>query len=500
MKRKFIFLLIIICFAFIGCAGPSKEIKKEVKKQKMPKKAAVSKTSAVTKTKQRKSPEGYLIREVEIEMKEGKPYLPVGAEIFSKEGKVPLNSVIKEIASLKGFSVSWADDVDQNKEVDVNIRPEDDFWSALNNLLRQLDYFYELEGDTIIIKYKETKTYHLAMPFLQEDFSTSIGGNLLGGEETEGKMKGEIKLEGKLEKPLNFWKVVEDNLNKIIGDLGYYVIDKPLGLITVTAPRRVHKKVSEYLKNLKREIYKQVIIEAKVIEVKLDKTHERGIDWSDVLKRTFKGQVTFDEVYHYKYSKKFIKTITLSAQDFSVVIAALETYGEIKVVSNPKITLLNGHGATITVGENITYINKVESTVDTETDVITYDVSTANILSGIGLGVVANIISDNEVILYITPLTSELQEPIEYRSFGTTGQGAEVGLPRIKIKDMATLARVRDGDTLIIGGLIDKTTVKTEKRTPLLSDVPLLGKLFTYTSEQTISTELVILLRPRIIK
>lgn len=494
MKKRYSFLLIISLCSFIGCAAPSKEIKKAVKEKK-PKKVVISKAPL-----KQKKPRDYLIRKVEIEMKAGRPYLPVGAEIISKEGKVPLNLVIKELASLKGFSVSWADDVDQSKEVDVNIRPADDFWTALNNLLRQVDYFYELEGDSIVVRYKETKTYHLTMPFLQEDFSTSIGGNLLGGEETEGKMKGEIRLEGKLEKPLNFWKVVEDNLNKIIGDLGYYVIDKPLGLITVTAPRRVHKKVSGYLKNLKKEIYKQVIIEAKVIEVKLDKTHERGIDWSDVLKRTFKGQITFDEVYHYKSAKKFIKTITLSAQDFSVVMAALETYGEIKVVSNPKITLLNGHGATITVGENITYIDKVESTIDTETDVITYDVSTANILSGIGLGVVANIISDDEVILYITPLTSELQEPIEYRSFGATGQGAEVGLPRIKIKDMATLAKVKDGDTLIIGGLIDKTTVKNEKRTPLLSDIPLLGKLFTYTSEQIISTELVILLRPRIIK
>jgi len=490
MRRRFPLLVTSLCI-FIGCAAPSKEIKKGAEEKK-PKKVIISKIPL-----RPKKPKDYLIRKVEIEMKAGKPYLPVGAEIVSKEGKVPLNLVIKELASLKGFSVSWADDVDQSKEVDVNIRPEDDFWSALNNLLRQLDYFYEVEGDTIVVKYKETKTYHLAIPFLQEDFSTSIGGNLLGGEVTEGRMRGEVRLEGKLEKPLNFWKVVEDNLNKIIGDLGYYVIDRPLGLITVTAPRRVHKRVKYYLENLKKEVYKQVVIEAKIIEVRLDKTHEMGIDWSDVLKRTFTGEITFGRLYHYE---KFVKTITLDSQKFTVLMAALKTYGETKIISNPKITLLNGHGATITVGENVTYINKVESTVDTETDVITYDVSTANILSGIGLGVVANIISDDEVILYITPLTSELQEPIEYRRFGGTAQGAEVGLPRIKVKDMATFAKVKDGQTLIIGGLIDRTKVKNEKKTPVLGDIPILGRLFTYTSEETISKELVILLRPKIIK
>jgi general secretion pathway protein D/MSHA biogenesis protein MshL len=275
------------------------------------------------------------------------------------------------------------------------------------------------------------------------------------------------------------------------------VIDRPLGLITVTAPRRIHRKVYEYLENLKKEIYKQVVIEAKIIEVRLDKSHQMGIDWSDVLQRTFTGTIEFGRLYHYE---KFVKTITLNSQTFSLFMAALKTYGKTKVISNPKITLLNGHGATITVGENVTYINKVESTIDTETDVITYDVSTANILSGIGLGVMANIISDNEVILYITPLTSELQEPIEYRTFGSTAQGAQVGLPRIKIRDMATLAKVKDGQTLIIGGLIDKTKVKNENKTPFLGDLPLIGRLFTYTSEQTISRELVILLRPRIIK
>ncbi len=488
MKRKSLLLLLILSITLVGCAQTAKQVKKEQTKR----------SEKIIKVSQKpsKTSDSYLTKKIEIEMKEGKPYLPVGAEIISKGGKVPLISVIKKLAFLKGFSVSWADDVDQTKEVDVNIKPADNFWSALDNLLRQLDYFYEVQGDTIIVKYKETKTYHLAMPFLQEYFKTSVGGNLLGGEETEGKIRGEVSLEGSLEKPLNFWQQVEDNLKKIIGDAGSYVIDRPLGLITVTAPRRIHKKISGYLEHLKREIYKQVVIEAKIIEVILNKQHQMGIDWSDVLQRTFTGTIEFGRLYHYE---KFVKTITLNPQTFSVFMAALNTYGKTKVIANPKITLLNGHGATITVGENVTYINKVESTIDTETDVITYDVSTSNILSGIGLGVMANIISDNEVILYITPLTAELQEPIEYKTFGSTTQGAQVGLPRIKIRDMATMAKVKNGQTLIIGGLIDKTKMKNERKTPFLGDLPLIGRLFTYTSEQTISRELVILLKPRII-
>ncbi len=486
----------ILCLIFcllIGCSYGEKERRKQEERF----------IRRVEKIEKKEKREDYLIREVEIEMKKGRPYLPVGAEIISKEGKVPLSSVMRQLTRLKGFSLSWADDVDQKKMVDVNIRPEDDFWTALDNLLRQVDYFYEVEEDTIIVKYKETKTYHLAMPFLQEDFSTSIGGNLLGGEETEEKIRGEVKLEGKLEKPLNFWKIVEENLKKIIKDQGSYSIDRPLGIITVTAPRKIQRKVKQYLDNIKKEIYKQVAIEAKIIEVILNKTHETGIDWSDVLKRTFSASVEFGKegkVYYEHKAPGFIHAITLSPQYFNVMMAALREYGKTRVISNPKITLLNGHGATITVGENITYINKVESTIDTETDVITYDVSTANILSGIGLGVVANIIDDDEVILYITPLTSELQEPIEYRQFGTGGQGAEVGLPRIKIKDMATFAKVKDGETLIIGGLIDRVKRKSTTKTPILGDIPVFGRLFRYDYEYYQTRELVILLSPHIIK
>jgi len=505
-KDIFLSLMIFLIGISFGCAG-SQQVKEEEIQTRLDKPVVPDysgDTSLSTKThpvsnKDRKDETGYLLKNIDIEMKEGKPYLPVGAELVTRDGKVPLDSVIKELADLKGFSVSWADDVDQKQDVVVNIRPEDDFWGALDNVLRQLDYFYEVNKDAIIIKYKETRTYHLAMPFLQENFTTSVGGNLLGGEAAEGKMSGEVRIEANMKDPLDFWQGVATNLGEVIGANGSFVIDRPLGLITVIAPKKTQNSVALYLENLKDEIYKQVIIEAKIIEVRLNNKSEMGIKWSDVLKRTFSGNINFGNLYPYK-GVKFIQSATLNPQTFEVLVSALKTYGDTKIISNPKLTLLNGHGATMTVGENITYISEVESTIDTETDVITYDVTTDTILSGIGLGVVANIVDDENVILYIVPLTSELQEPIEYRQFGRQGdEGAEVGLPRVKLRDMATLTKVTDGQTLIIGGLIDKTVDKNEYKTPLLGDLPFIGRLFKYKTEETINRELVILLRPKII-
>lgn len=484
--------------------------------------------------------EGYKIRPLQIEMKAGRPYMPVGAEFFTKEGKVPLQTVIKKLAALKGLSVSWADDVKLERLVDVDIRPEDNFWDALDNVLRQLDYFYELSGQTIVVKYKETKEYHLAMPFLNEDFSTKVGGDLLGGKSAEGRMSGEVLIETKMTEPLDFWQIVEDNLFTIIQRTsqeretvaeetgkkgtktakkktsskravadtgqGYFVIDRPLGIITVTAPRKTQTRVKTYLGNLKKQVYKQVVIEAKIIEVILNESTQLGIDWSDLLNTALQGVLEFGTagvVYPLKYLKNgFVTKATLSDRSFEVLLHALDTYGNSRILSNPKMSILNGHGATLTVGKNVTYIDKVETTWTAGTGggygYLTYTVSTASVLSGVGMAVMANIINDDEVSLYVVPITSELEEPIFYEEFGGV-EGAKIGLPVVRLKQLATFARLKQGQTMIIGGLIDEVERNEEHGVPLLGRLPLVGWLFKWIDDTKVKRELVILLKPTIV-
>ncbi len=451
---------------------------------------------------------GYQLKPVNIEMKEGRPYLPVGADVFSDKGKVPLNEVIKELADIQGFSVSWADDVNQKQLVDVNIHSEDDFWEAMNNLLRQLDYFYEISKNTIVIKHKQTKTYHLAMPFIQEDFDTNVGGDLLGGEETNDKMSGKVKVTGKMTKPLDFWEGVKGNLTKIIGKSGSMVVDRPLGIITITAPKKTHVKVQAYLDNLKKEMYRQVTIEAKIIEVRLNDKSELGIDWRDVMQRVVSSGLTFGTLYPTHSLVKAATFYTTGTGDkygatnqFSIVADAMKTYGTTNILSSPRITLMNGHAANITVGKNVTYVNKVESDVTTGTsNTISYTVETSTILSGLGLAVMVNIIDDENLVLYVVPITAELTEPMAKQKFGSNAAGySEVGLPEVKLRDMATMAKLKNGQMLIIGGLIDKQVKKDELKVPVLGDIPFLGKLFQHTVDEIVKRELVILLRPKII-
>ena len=518
----------------------------------------------------------YKVRDVALKgSSTGLPSLKVGADMVSQGGPIPLKDVLKKLLELKGFSLSYASDVDKEAPVEVNIKAGDDFWESLENILRQQDYFFIIKKNTIVIGYKDTRRFYIPAPFLTGSYKTNVGGDLLGGQEgTQGMVRGTVSLEHS-SPDLDIWQTISRNLDKILnlattraplhtsaevnrqkereirdacrhrfpsrpaqqalcvekalaaqgisrvsppqpqaGDQRaatslrshegfFYTIDRPLGIITVTAPRSILEQVEKYIETLKYELVKQVVIEAKIIEVSLKDTHSLGVDWSALLKDSrFNFNVVFGQngAIYPADGVKFVSTVTMANKNFDLLLDAFSEYGQVRVLSNPKLTLLNGHPAMLTVGESIRYIDSVESTVDSVTGVITYTVDTKSILSGLGFSVIAQITGDREVILQLTPVTSQLQEPIEYRSFGSQASASEVGLPRVNVREMTTMARVRDGEFLIIGGLIDEIKGTEETRVPVMGDIPFVGNAFKNTRRYTIKRELIILLRPHIVK
>ena len=231
-----------------------------------------------------------------------------------------------------------------------------------------------------------------------------------------------------------------------------YFIDKPVGIITVTAPRPLLQELDKYFTNLTNSLYKQVSIEAKILEVQLKDNSKIGLDWSQVLKDfNVTGTVVFGDLSRggQVYPKiqtvndsfndgtvkgnlldptAFISQILLDPTDFSVLLNALEEQGNTRILSNPKISVLNGQPALITVGRNVTYVDSVETDIDTSATfpTTTITVETARILSGVGLSLTANVMENNEIVMNLVPVTSELEEPIEYRFFG--GEAAQVGV------------------------------------------------------------------------
>ncbi|MBU0944282.1 MAG: pilus (MSHA type) biogenesis protein MshL [Proteobacteria bacterium] len=463
--------------------------------------------------------------------------IKVGASIRSTQGPQPLWDILKRLASLKKMNVSWASDVDQHVLVDVDINANDDFYDAIENLLRQVDYYHEMEGSTIVVKYKETRQFHIAMPFTKHLYETGTGGNVLGSNDASSNIEGTIRLDSKGNE-FDIWKNIQDNMEAILdiwstsavteepapvadeaaaagaestpsvtrqvsASGNRYTIDKPVGLITVHAPRPLLDKLEVYFNSLKKELYKQISIEAKIIEVLLTDNSSIGINWNKVLSAfQIDGTVQFgtnEQVYPWipivDGGSKFVSKVSIDPANFTLFLNALKEEGQTKILSNPKISVLNGQPALITVGRNVTYIDSVESDVNNETRVVTYTVETERVLSGIGLSLTANILDDDEIILNLVPVTSELEEPIEYKQFGL----GEVGLPIINVREMSTTVRVKDGEMLVIGGLISNTNQKEGNFAPVVGKIPLIRYLFGYEEKIAEKRELIILLRPRII-
>ncbi len=459
--------------------------------------------------------------------------IPVGAKI-TPTGPKPLRVVMQELAKLKSMNISWASDVDRDAAVNVTIMPAEDFFEAIDNLLRQLDYFYEMRGSTIVIKHKETKRFHIAMPFMSTSYSTEVGGDVLGS--TEGSnMKGNLSM-ASVGNKFDIWENIQGNLDKILeiwsapvqktpvadstasdaagsettpatpaastpspdSGKGYYTIDRPIGLITVTAPRSLLVKVSNYLDNLKAELYRQITIEAKIVEVTLSNDNSTGINWDTLLNGslTNMGQFNFNLDFQKMSSlSSYGQYFTINNRSFTLILDAMKQQGHVEVLSNPKISVMNGQPAMISVGESVKYVDSVNTTVDSTTGTVTYSIITDSIMSGLGLGVVAIIGDDNQIILSLTPVTSKLTEPIEYKSFGS----GQVGLPKVSLREMNTVVRVKDGEMLIVGGLIDNVSSYANNHVSGLGKVPVLGKLFRSGGTSSLKKELVILLRPHII-
>ncbi len=475
--------------------------------------------------------------------------IPVGADISSNTGPVALRDIMKRLAALKGMNISWASDVDQMAVVDVDIRAEDDFFKSLDNILRQKDYFHEVQGNTIVVKYRETRKFHVAMPFVKSTYATGVGGDVLGGGATSSGLKGNIQLTSD-KNDFDIWDNVKTNLDQILGiweetvpppasaaagstpqagytqtpaatpaaptatttkrdvksGKGYYSIDKPIGLITVTAPRPLVEKIAVYLDNLKTELYRQISIEAKIVEVSIDDSESRGIDWTNFLTgKTLDFQLFGPSGIIYNpgtgQGGRGVSQVSIGTNPFSLALNFLDTQGHSNVLANPKLSIMNGQPGLITAGDSIKYIDKVESRVDATTGAVTYTITTATLMSGIGMSVIATIMENDEIILNLTPVTSKLNgNEVDY----IVGWGGQIGVPRIKLREMNTTVRVKSGQVVVIGGLIDNaddtgaSSAKSNK-VPFLGDIPIIGNLFSHSTKNTKRSELVIMLQPKIL-
>jgi MSHA biogenesis protein MshL len=190
---------------------------------------------------------------------------------------------------------------------------------------------------------------------------------------------------------------------------------------------------------------------------------------------------------------------TFNTNNFGVLLDALAKYGNVKIVSNPRILVTNGQPALISVGKSISYIQSVQvstTTVSGGTSTTQPTVNLSSIFDGVMLGVVPYINNlTNTVNLSITPIKSNVMS-LQQVSVGSNSYT----LPQVNLEEATTQILAKSDQMIVIGGLISKQINKTNTRIPVLGDIPVVGNLFKQNSESVNNIELVILIKPVVLK
>ena len=373
--------------------------------------------------------------------------------------------------------------------------------TVLREILGSHDLYYEIRDNVIRVLPYEEKFFKLHFMDTNVDMVFDVGGDVLGaGEaETASGLSGSFKLSGTGTKKGNVYDLLEQMLQRVMTDQGRYSLNRITGTLYLKDTPGVVKAVSRIINHLRDVMARQILIEARIIEVSLSDNYNYGIDW-EVLRRETKG-VTKLNTTSWALGRGLVISGVRSSFNIDVAIDALKMFGDAKVVSNPLIRTKHGKPAIISVGTSITYKKSVSITTTVVGDEArdTTDVEVSTVFDGLILGLIPFIHEDGLITLLINPIKSDV-DPESIEPVPVGGSGAEsISLPKVRIKEMSTTISLRSGDVVFLGGLIDRRKQKEVRGVPFLSSIPLLGYLFKNETYRDETRELVIVMSVKVI-
>ena len=374
----------------------------------------------------------------------------------------------------------------------------------LNLLLSDKNLFYTLDSNQKILKISYLKTKTFLIDYVSFTKRTSTTNKTIKTGSSTGNGGGEDSTTMDFTSDFQFWQKIESQINSILdrnrGDRenkAKALINQDAGMVTVTGNKKQLGSVERYIKEMMRRLHKEILIEAKLIEVTYNGNKTNGVDWSkfqlgingtsDATRERTAGILT----------RGFREPNYLIGYSFSMdgLIKFLKTQGNVKIVSDPKVMTLNNQPAVINVGTEVNYRYDDGSTtsVSNGTTTTTPSYTTDSTFVGVTLDITPQVTSDNFIMLKINPIVSEIsKEHIDKN-------GVPFLAPDIKIKQLSSVVKVKDGNKILIGGLISKNTGLKKTSVPLLSSIPFIGQAFKSDAKVVTNSELIIVLIPHIV-
>ncbi len=313
----------------------------------------------------------------------------------------------------------------------------------------------------------------------------------------------------------DYWTDLRDALQTLIGTgEGRAVITSPqAGLVTVRAYPKELKAVHEFLDQSGEHLKRQVVLEARILEVSLNEGYEQGVDWSglsaswDGGKGITGGGSLMDSPIASTPNQVFRALgggagFTISDGNFNVAVSLLKTQGDVNTLSSPRVTATNNQKAVIKVGTDeyfVTNASTTTTTSGTSAPIVTPNVELTPFFSGIALDVTPQIDEQGKVLLHIHPSVIDTEEQSKTISVGTADP-LVLPLAKSSIRESDTVVQANNGDIIVIGGLMKTDRQEIVSKVPLLGDIPWVGEAFTNRRESNRKVELVILLKPTVVE
>lgn len=312
----------------------------------------------------------------------------------------------------------------------------------------------------------------------------------------------------------DIWSELQITLRALIGEGdGRQVIVSPqAGMVVVRAPSRELAAVENFLNRAQLSLQRQVILEAKIIEVNLSDGFQSGINWAKLgsingnpfnlgMSGVSPGGVTptvpAGSFVTDGQALGGIFTGTYSSANFDGAIELLKTQGSVQVLSSPRVATINNQKAVIKVGSDEFFVTGISSNSTTNSSGNTNDTPTVTLtpfFSGIALDVLPQISATDEITLHVHPSVSRVVD--QQKRFTVFGKPFDVPLALSATRESDTIVRAKNGQIVVIGGLMEDKADDRQAGAPGLADLPGIGYLFKQKRNSTIKSELVILLRP----
>jgi len=313
----------------------------------------------------------------------------------------------------------------------------------------------------------------------------------------------------------DFWIDLRQTVLTIVGGGAgrSVVVDRHAGLVVVRAMPGELRDVEAYLSDAQEILQRQVILETKIIEVRLNDGFQAGIDWAalsssgNVLAATtgiINGRnVILDSLNDLDLSDNTDVTnlfaLGTRSSNFAALIRLLSTQGEVRVLSSPRVSTINNQKAVIKVGSDEFFVTDISSnTVSNISGTTTSpDITLTPFFSGIALDVTPQISENDEVILHIHPSISEVVDQTKEITLGS--ETLKLPLAFSTVREADTVVRALNGQVVVIGGLMQNISSNDDAGLPGVSDIPVVGSLFKQQRKRNNRSELVILLRPIVV-